>query len=255
MRCPECGAAADARWDACRACGSRLPRPKTPTLDARVTQAGAAVMPALRRARGSVRTPAVRLPALNSGFTASAPRLGRVWNFAPRNAWQMAAVGLALLSLVLLALLMRERMAASDARAEASTLSSQLTTAQTSAQGASGDAEALRKQALDAAAAGQAATKERDAARADLAAAQRSVQQAQADLEAARTTIAERDTTIGTQRTALSALSDCLGGTSVAIEFGRRGNWSAADRSLAAVASQCSVAQSPTAPSTPRRDD
>ena len=128
--------------------------------------------------------------------------------------------------------LIAAQQAQQDAAAQVNTLSAELASLRTS------DAD-LRQQL--AAAQEELTALQGDAAgsQTQLGALQDEVESLRAASEQAEADIQERDATIEEQVASIAALTECLGGMEIAIQFGRQDLWDPAERALQAVAGAC----------------
>jgi len=84
---------------------------------------------------------------------------------------------------------------------------------------------------------------ERDELARRLDAATKDAAAVQAKLTQVSATAEQQTALVGQQRQQLRVLTECLSGTLVAVEFGRSGRWSSADRALDAVKDSCTAAR------------
>ena len=268
MRCPECGSPVHPNWDSCRGCGAALEglkgRPAgwvLPTMPRPVTEGAKRAVERVRNIQGpSFSTPRLALRALprSSRLGGGAGSLGRALS-ASRAQFAMpamsgarrfvapAAVFVAVAALLFAAVFAA---AAADARAEArqareaeQAVGAKLTELQSAVAGAEQTRGALQSAAQTAQASASSVAAERDAANQRLDAAAKDLAELQAKLTSVTATAEQQTALAGQQKQQVRVLTECLSGTLVAVEFGRSGRWSSADRALDAVKDSCTAAR------------
>lgn len=253
MRCLTCGSPVHPGWYTCRGCGAEL-RSQRPRSAARALPAlpRASAMSAIQRAaaRAGEHVRTLRMPALQI----RAPRISTPHIGAPRIGTARLSSGLVPVLGMLVVLLAVGALAlassAASARAEAAraqeaerVATERLAAVQAMASGAEqarGDASSAAQQAE---ASVSKTVAERDELARRLDAATKDATAIQAKLMQATASAEQQTALVGQQRQQLRVLTECLSGTLVAVEFGRSGRWSSADRALEAVKDSCTAAR------------
>lgn len=240
MNCRECGRPLHPMRDECDFCGADSPFARPNRLDLAVERSRAAAIGLLTQARG-LRLAPPRSPRLAPRPGSTMPHLGR-----PSGRAITILGGVTLVALVALVfVLMPWGMSQSDLEAA----QAELEAAQASA-AASDAKQAELRTALDVA---RKRLSDTEAARgrmqaeveARAASAETEVKalREQVTKSAAEAKSAKESATRAEQR--IQSLSECLSGTTVALQFGRANSWGPADRALAAVSAACADARAP----------
>lgn len=217
MHCENCGTLTSPSWSRCPVCGEALPGPAAARLASWFT----------------TRLHSLHLPGLPQAL----PRLR-----APR-ALTIVSGGLLALALVAGSVIAMDALGAEHR---------ELRQAQTAA------AEGLARQAdlqsrlsqLEATLGSRdtAANTARTEAATQITAAQHEIASLSQRLQQAESSLTQQQQTATELRRQVQLFRECLDGTAVALEFGRRGTWAAADRAIAAVAASCANARAATTP-------
>ncbi len=155
----------------------------------------------------------------------------------------VAAVGAFALALVLATMLGVARSDASRARAGEAAANAKLAELQSAVSGADQARATLQTAAQQAQASASSVAGERDSLRKQLDDSAKELTELQAKLTSVQAT-ADQQTVLATQqKQQVRVLTECLSGTLVAVEFGRSGRWSSADRALEAVKDSCTAAR------------
>lgn len=268
MRCPECGSPVHPNWDSCRGCGAALDglkgRPVAwalPTVPRPVTEGAKRAAERVRKIQApSFSAPRLALRAVPrpSRPGGGAGSLGRAW-WTSRAQFSMPAMSgvrgfvapaaalVAVLALLLAAVFAASaanaRVEARQAREAEQAAGAKLTELQSAVTGAEQARGELQSAAQTAQASASSVASERDDAKKRLEAASKDLTELQAKLTSVTATAEQQTALAAQQKQQVRVLTECLSGTLVAIEFGRSGRWSSADRALDAVKDSCTAAR------------
>ena len=263
MRCPNCGSPVHPAWTSCRGCGASLEALKSPAIawamptpkplfeGARRAFERVTSTPALRVSAPKVRAPRIAIPAgaasAASRVTATTARLG--WSAPQLRAWLVpvllvAAVGAFALVIVLAGAVGAALLDAARAHASTAESTKQLADLKAAMTSADQARVTLQTTAQQAQTNVSSITSQRDDLQKKLDDTSKQITEVQAKLTTAESTANEQTKLTGLQKQQIKALSDCLSGTQVAVEFGRSGRWNSADLALQTVAASCTAAKS-----------
>ena len=236
MKCTECGRPLHPMHTECDFCGAASPLGRPNGLEQAVERTRAAATGVLTQARGlRVALPRPSRPSGRPRVTVPrVPSLGR-----PSGAILVVIGGAALVALFAL-ILVTQPSGASETELAAAQSSAAASVAKQAELQAALDATQQRLKDLEAA---QGRTQAEVEARATAAETEAKSLREQVTTAAAETKAAKEATARAEQR--VQSLSECLTGTTVAMQFARANSWGPADRALAAVSAACSDARAP----------
>jgi septal ring factor EnvC (AmiA/AmiB activator) len=178
--------------------------------------------------------------------SATTARLG--WSAPQLRAWLVpvlliSTAGAFALVLLLAGAVGAARLDASRAHASEAAVTKQLSDLKAAASGADQARAALQTSAQQAQQNASSVTSQRDDLQKKLDDASKQLTEVQTKLTTAEASVTEQTKLTGLQKQQIKALSDCLSGTQVAIEFGRSGRWNSADLALQTIAASCTAAK------------